>query len=341
MSILDVFQGDAFSFRSLSAQVDRAEYIPSFLGSMSGLFDFVPIRTTEVWVEERDLGFAIIQTSERGAPPRQEGGEKRKARGFRTVRVADASRVYAHELQNIRAMGDEFAVKDLQMEIARRQLKITRNLDLTEENMRLGAIQGKVVDADGSVIYDWFDEFAQSAATEKTFDFGASSTIGDIIKATNAIRRGIVRNLKGLGGAGVTVHALCGDDFWDAFVMSPEVRQSYQYAMQATALQNDVGNAWETFRFGQIMWHNYRGTDDNSSVAIGAKKVKFFPVGAGIFKEVYAPAEPLQFTNTPGQRRYSWMVPDRDRNMWADVEVYAYPLHICTMPQALASGKIN
>lgn len=341
MSVLDVFQGDAFSFRSLSAQVDRVEYTPSFLSSLPGLFDFVPVRTEGVWIEERDLGYRLIMTSARGAPPSQESGDKRKVRGFQTKRIADASRVYAHELQGIRVFGSETEVKDIQIEIARRQMKITKNLDVTEENFRLGCVQGIVTDADGSVIYNWFDEFGQAAPTETTFDFSASMTLGDIIKQCNTKRRTMMRNLKGIGGNDIQIHAIVGDDFWDAFVTSPEVRESYKFAMQALQLQNEVGGAWESFRFGKIMWHNYRGTDDNSTVAVGAKKAKFFPSGAGIFKEVYAPAEPGQFTNTPGQRRYSWMVPDRDRNMWADVEVYSYPLHVCTMPQALGSGKIN
>jgi hypothetical protein len=33
------------------------------------------------------------------------------------------------------------------------------------------------------------------------------------------------------------------------------------------------------------------------------------------------------------------IVPDKDRNMWADVEVYSYPLPVCTMPSALYQAK--
>ena len=129
-----------------------------------------------------------------------------------------------------------------------------------------------------------------------------------------AAKRRMVRNLKGLGGAGVAIHALCGDDFWDAFITAPEIRHTYQ-AQMALALQNDVGAAWESFRFAGVTWHNYRGTDDNSTVAILAKKVKFFPVGAPIFQIAHAPAERFEFVNTPGQETYSWIVPDRDRDL--------------------------
>ena len=67
----------------------------------------------------------------------------------------------------------------------------------------------------------------------------------------------------------------------------------------------------------------------------------FFPAGANIFPVAHAPAEKFEFVNTPGQEVYSWIVPDRDRDMWADIEQYSYPLHVCTMPQALDRGKIN
>ena len=54
------------------------------------------------------------------------------------------------------------------------------------------------------------------------------------------------------------------DDFWDAFIKLPEVRETYKYAMQALALQNDFGKAWTSFRYGSIMWHNVRGVPRES-----------------------------------------------------------------------------
>ena len=119
------------------------------------------------------------------------------------------------------------------------------------------------------------------------------------------------------------------------------MRETYKFAMQAIALQNDVGGAWESFRYGKIVWHNYRGTDDKSTVAVPDAKVKFFPTGANIFHKAQAPAERFEFVNTLGQESYSWMVTDKDRDMWADVEMYEYPLHVCVQPKALRSGKIK
>lgn len=337
MSVLDVFNGDAFTVTSLTKSVDRLGYVPDYLGSIPGLFRPMPVRTEDVWIEARDFAPALIQTSPRGAPPKSEGGDKRKAEAFKTTRIADSSRIWASELQGIRAFGEEQAVKDLQLEVARRQAKIKANFETTKEHMRLGAVQGIVLDADGSQIYSWFDEFNQAANTPISFPF-TSLVDGEILTLANQIRRATARALKGLGGNGVRVHALCGDQFWDSFVTSSEVRETYKFAMQAMQLQNEVGGAWESFRYGQIVWHNYRGTDDLSSVAVPSAQVRFFPVGADIFPVAQAPAERFEFTNTPGQETYSWIVPDRDRDMWADIECYSYPLHVCVQPSALNSG---
>lgn len=339
MPIMDVFAGDAFTAVSLTAAVDKMGYVPGYLTALPGLIEPAPIRTTEVWIEERGTEPALIQTTPRGAPPAQKGGDKRDARAFQTTRIAIASRITANELQGIREFGQEQALKTLQSEVARRQFKMKRDMALTKEHMALGVVQGLVTDADGSTISDWASLLGQSIPAEVSWNAALTATSGGALRQLcNQTRRGILRALKGMGGVGVSIHALCGDEFWDDFVTSAEVRDNYQ---AAAALQriNNLGGAFESYTFASITFHNYRGTDDNSTAAVGTDKVKFFPVGAGIFQRADAPSERIEFINTPGQEAYSFIVPDRDRDSWADVEMYSYPLFVCTMPSALASGR--
>lgn len=338
MSILDVFSGDAFTYVSLCAAVDRMGYVPGLLTGMPGLVVPRPVRTTEVWVEERDFMPALVQTSPRGAPPPERSGDRRKARPFQTVRIADKSRINASELLGIREFGQEQAMKSAQSEVDRRNFKMKQDFALTKENMLLGAVQGLVVDADGSTINDWAAEFSQTIPAEVTWTF-PSTADGTILQHCNQTRRGIARALRGLGGNVVEVHALAGDEWWDTFVTSAEVRQTYQYAMQALQLQNNVGGAWESFRYGKIIFHNYRSSDDGK-IGVPSNKVKFFPVGAGIFVRADAPGESFTDIGNVGQESYSRIVPDRERDAWVDVEQYSYPLFVCTMPQALARGTL-
>jgi hypothetical protein len=341
MLAMDVFTNDAFSAIELTMAVDRYGFVPSTLQSIPGLIVPVPVRTDKVWIEGRANAPALIQTTPRGAPPKQKGGDYRSAKGFSTVRLAQGSRINASELQSIRAFGSETELKSLQIELGRRVMKMKQDFQLTKENMTLGMIQGIVTDADGSTIYNWATEFGQSFPSPQTFVFSGSAASGVVRQTCNTVKRLILRNLQGLGGPGVQVIAACGDAFWDAFVSSAEVRQTYLNWSAAKELRSDVGNVWsEIFYFGDIGFFNYRGTDDNSTVAISTDTCRFFPINAGIFQWALAPAERFEFINTPGRDFYSWMVMDRDRDMWADIELATYPLPVCVQPQALMGGTI-
>lgn len=338
MATMDIFNSDAFSSTSLSGSLDKLGYVPGLLRSLPGLYVPAPVRTESIFIEERENAPALIQTSERGEAPPNRVGEKRKVRGFATVRVAQKSRIHASEIQNIRAFGSESELMQVQTEVARRQLLMRRDFELTFENMLLGMVQGLAVDADGSTIYDWAAEFGQTIPAEVDFDLdNATPASGAVRKKCTAAVRSILTGLRGLGGNGVRIIGLCGNAFWDDLTAHPEVRETYLNTMAAAELR--MGNAYEQFTYGGITWVNYRGTDDGTTVAVGTDKAKIFPVGAGIFQWALSPGESFDFVNTLGQEMYSWLVTDKDRNAWVDVEMYSYPLPVCTMPQALYRAK--
>jgi hypothetical protein len=339
MLAMDVFTQNAFSAIELTMAVDRMAYTPSTLTAIPGLIVPVPVRTEQIFIEERGFAPALIQTSPRGAPPSQVSGDKRDARSYKTKRLARGSRITASELQGIRAFGSETELKSLQIELGRRMMKIKQDFALTKENWVLAMIQGKVLDADGTLIYDWAVEFNQTRPAQVAFNFPGAA-LGAIRQACNTIKRTVLRNLQGLGGPGVRVLCACGDQFWDQLVTSPEVRQTYLNWAAAADLRNTIGNVFgEIFIFGDIGFFNYRGTDDNSTVAIPTAEAIFFPINAGIFQWALSPAEKFEFINTPGKDTYAWMVMDRDRDMWVDLELATYPLPVCVQPQALMTGR--
>lgn len=52
-----------------------------------------------------------------------------------------------------------------------------------------------------------------------------------------------------------------------------------------------------------------------------------------------SPGEAFSMVNTPGQPFYAMVIPDDERDMYADVEVYSYPLFICQRPGMLLRAK--
>lgn len=337
MAEMTIFLNDAFRASTLTAAINRRPHKPGFLGAL-GIFEPKPVSTVTVGIESRGDSLALIQTSERGAPLQEADNGKRDIRDFRTVRIAKSNTLHAHEIQGIRAFGSSSELQQVQAEIARRLAGLQDDIDLTMEHMMLGAIQGIVLDADSSVLRNWYTEFGIAQPSE--IDFALTTATTDVRGKCASVVRSAQRAAQGAWLPGTQMIGLAGDDFFDKLIAHDKVRDTYLNQQAAAALRDPL--AFESFRFGGITFYNYRGTDDNSTVAIDSAKCKFFPLGArDVFQVAQSPAETFDFVNTPGQPSYAMLVPDRDRNAWIKPEVYAYPLHVCTRPGMLQRAKAS
>lgn len=329
---MDAFNNRAFSMVSLTAAVDKVDFVPGLLGSLN-IFDPVPVYGRTVAVERRENKLALIPTSPLGAAPRETDRAGRDIRDLRTTRLSDSFTMYAHEIEAIRAFGTESEFEALQIEYATRMATVRSNMDLTHEYHRLGALQGKLLDADGvTVIYDYFAEFNIAEPAAVSFELDVAGT--DVRTECQKVVRSMARSAKGSFTPSTQVHAIAGDEFYDDLIKHQSVKETYQNWAAAEALREKT--AFESFYFGGITWHNYRGTDDNDAVAVPVAEAKFFPVGAkDVFKKAMSPAEFGPFVNTRGQDTYVINVVDKDRQAWTKGELYSYPLYLCTLPEVL------
>lgn len=337
MAAMDIFNSSAFSTTSLTGAVNKIPYVPQMLGAL-GVFEPMPVRTREVFVDRREGSLTLIPTTPDGAPPVELKRDTRSAVPLRTTRLAKGDTLTALEVQGIRAFNGESELQQVMAEYLRRQARVRADMEATHENHRVAAVQGKLLDADGSVIYDYFAEFAEAEASAIDFQLNVSTT--NVRTKCHEVIRAMARSAKGSFTSGTSVHALVGDGFFDALIEHPTVKQAYLNYSAAADLAN--GKAFGAFEFGGITWHNYRGTDDNSDIAIASDEAKFFPVnGTGVFKKAMSPLESIEYANTPGQDIYSMLITDRDRNFWVRGEQYSYPLYVCQQPRVLRKAVIG
>jgi hypothetical protein len=354
--LMDIFNNDAFRMTSMTAAVNKTPYRPDFLGSL-GIFTPTPIRTIDAAVAMTDNGtIEVVQTTPRGAPPYEQKVQPQNIRSFRTPRIAIGDTIYAHELQGIlsRAMisgGDVgMVLQDLQSEIAYRldgPTGLRSKQEATKERMRLGAIAGIVLDKDGSTLYNWATAFGVSLPAEIAFNLSAASPApGVLTTLVRQTERSILRaSGAGQGNTSARLIGLAGDTFFDNLIKHADVMPAWNVFQANAATRIALGatadvRAFTTFSWGGIDWINYRGTDDNATIAIAPDKVKFIPVGIpGLFQEVTAPAETFDYINTLGLPIYVMVLPDRDRNQFVRLETYSYPMYIATRPDLLFSGR--
>ena len=341
MVSMDIFHQDPFSMLQLTSAIERASYVPDGIDTL-GVFTDKPIMTEAMAVEERNGVLSIIQTSERGTPVSVERtAEKRKLRYFKTPRLTDGDTIWANEIQGIRDFGQETALMQVMTESARRlsgPTGLLSNLRYTMENMRLGAVQGILVDADNTPIFNYFNEFQIAAALPIYFNLQAEVP-NSLRPLCNRLKRSMARSSKGLFTPQTRIVGLCGDEFYDDFVNHPDVIRTFlNWSAAADLRSDDTGGAFGTFPFSGIDWINYRGSDDNATIKIPDDQVKFFPKAPGVFERGLSPYESFDFVNTPGKEFYVQPVFDRDRNMFWRQEIYSYPLFICKRPDVLRTG---
>jgi Phage major capsid protein E len=269
MASINIFRQDPFSTIQLTTAVERTPYLPQGLKSM-GIFTPKPIRTKMAMVEQRQGVLRLVPFTDRGAPGTQRTTEQRSARGFLVPRIRMEDTIYADEIADIRAFGEETELMQVQTEVARRlvgETGIRNNIEYTREYHRLAAIQGLLLDADGSTRFNWFNEFEITPQPEITFNFAglAAAYISSGAVTFRPLCNQIVRNMKRAAqGSWVEGRtrpvALCGDAFFDALISNPEVRSTYLNWVQAAELRQNL--AFEVFNWGGIDWVNYRGSDD-------------------------------------------------------------------------------
>lgn len=346
MLAYDVFTSDAFAVAEVREAANNIFYIPQALNDL-GIFQPDPIRTTEVMITKRGESLALVPTTERGSPRTRPERDKRNIRKISTVSLRQEDRINSGEVQNIAAEGMPFdqALDNAWDEVDRRQRKLMRKLELTREYHRLAAIQGWVLDADGSVIFDLYEEFGIVRPANVVID--PTLTEGELRAYIIAnVARPMTRQLATSGrNAPTRIVALCGDAFFDAMVMAPEIREVYLNSARALDLLEGQA-AWDRFRFAGVEWMNFRGTNDGTTIAIPDDEAIFFPLGVDdMFVEYRAPGENWDEQNQPGEEFYSYVVPDprsavSEVMMFVDLMLDAHPLFLCQAPDALLRAEL-
>jgi hypothetical protein len=343
--MLDIFNQDAFSVTTLTEAMREVKYVPGYI-TRKGLFTARSVPTTTVAIEkDKDGQISIVPASPRGGPGDTVGRSRRTMRVLAVPHFQRDDAIYADEVQNARQFGDEAATETIMGAIAERAADHRQSFALTEEYHKLAVVtQGKLLDKDGSVLYNFFTEMGETQPTEVDWDLdNASPAEGWLRQKSADLMRSIGTSLGGLPFSGVL--ALAGDSFYDKLIQHKEVRDTYKGYEAAATLrqgfinaQNPQDGVWGEFFAFNITWANYRG---GMGVSVDSDKVRFIPLGVpGLFRTVYAPADYIETVNRPGQALYAkqWEMPN---GKGVDMEFQTNVLHYCTRPRVLMSGRMT
>jgi len=330
--MLNPFDTDAFNVYQLTSAIN---VLPNRYGRIRemNLFPVKPRRSRSIVLEEKHGVLTLIPSAPVGSPGGQNVSGKRKVRTFTVPHFPLDDVILPDEFQDVRAFGTDSQLRELADIINEKMQEMKDKHDITLENLRMGAVKGKIPDADGSLIYDLFNEFG---ITQNSVNFSLDTDSTDVRGKCFAVTRHIEDNLKGEIMSGV--HCLCSGTFMDKLINHPNVYETFLY-QSSGQLRDDVR---KNFNFAGITFEEYRGKVDNPSGSqqnfIADGEAHFFPRGTNnTFFTAVAPADFNETVNTRGRLYYAKQMPRKfDRGV--DLHTQSNPLPMCARPGVLVKG---
>lgn len=324
MAEITIFEDEAFTVQALLAVINADHVVPGQLAA-ANLFEERGVNTTVVQIEKDGMTLQLVEAKPRGATGQTVIGDKRSLIPFNTVHLPQTFQILADEIQGIRAVGSLTELEQVQAYVAKRVEKARRQLDLTHEYQRVGAIKGQVIDADGqSVLLDIYQRF--DIKKPKAFSMELNNQDTDVSVRCIEVLDRQEDALDSVTSTGAT--AYCGKTFWEKLISHAKVRDTYADSEKAAALRGDRRKGFE---FGGIYWERYRGKLSGQPF-VADDRAHVVPEGVPeLFISAFAPADYMEVVNTEGMPYYSKL--ERMKfDKGVEGEAQSNPLHLCTRP---------
>ena len=335
----DYLSDPRYSVRNMTEAITNVPTMYDLLTRM-GLFPDIGIRTTYVEVEMKKGTLNIVPTSQRGAPAPYQDRNRRELRIFKTLFQQLNDKIVPSDLQNLPAFGDPMGFEMFDQLLAERMQRLAAVYRQTHEFMKWGALDGDVVDADGTtVLYNSYTEMGETKASFD-FKFGTTAQPGPTDAAMEA-RRYLERNLLGETMSGVLW--LCNSDFMDNIRHHPAYSKIWE---QQQAQPNPIIEGFEAIRVGGNLFVEHNGTasyvDANGTATthdfITTNEAIGVPLGTTqTFRSYFAPAEMMSAVNLPGQAMYMSMK-ELDHDGGIEIHTQSAPLFLVQKPRLVLRG---
>lgn len=326
----NIYENDAFSLASLTAAVNREPYRPGQVSAL-GLFDEDSVATTSVTIEERNGRLSLVEPSQRGGPGETTGDENRNEHLFGVDHYQRDDMIKADEVQNVRAFGTEDRLETIIERVERRAQMHARDLTMTLEHQRIGAIKGIVTSKGGKVLHDLYSRFGLAVPPQVSLGLDVDTT-----KVGSLLQEMIYGLEDDLDEPYEGIHVFTGREFHRKLWQHKSVTETFLYHSGASVLRQDVP---DKFEFGGATWERYKtgakATKDLGAAYIGANEARLVVKGVpDLFITRFAPADYEDTVNTLGLPFYAKQYPTMD-GKGRNLQVQMNSISICTNPKSL------
>lgn len=322
-----------FGVVPMTEAINRLPANPTIIRSL-GIFKPEYLTTTSVSVVSKSGVLTLVGSKPRGTPGNPvASGKPKGAQIFEMLHLPKNDVVRADDVQNVKAFGNSSKAETVAEKVNDKLADMKSDIEYTREHLMLGAIKGKILDADGTPLIDIYDRFS---LTRLSLNWNLSSDAANVGKM---IDDAITKLVKKRGGESV--------DGWYV-LCSPEFMQAVTYHKTMVAL-------YERYQDGEL----YRGSNTNvgfkhknlefiqydhdfdSGLKIEAGEAEIFPKGTRqTFREYFAPADMSATVNTKALAYYASREKLQHDKGW-DLHAQSNPLPMLLRPELSATLKMT
>lgn len=320
-----------YGVKPLTEAINNLPSVPTIIRD-TGLFVEAPLTTTYIDVGGKNGELTLIQAVPRGAKGEPIKQNYSKVRTFQTVHLPKEDVIFADDVQNLGVFGDSGnKAKAVNEAVLDKAEAMKADIEYSREHLMLGALQGKIINADGTTIYDLYKEFG---LTRPEYTIELSNESLDVGKGVDDM---LLKQNKQLGNhISKGWVAFCSSEFLQALQYHPKIKDLYaRFADGAKIYKDGLEVAFHHRGVDFINYtHNFGTTAD-----IKAGEAHLAPLGTKLFKEYLAPANMNGTVNTKALAYYLSREKMKHDVGW---ELYAQsnPLPLVLKPKVCATLKM-
>lgn len=320
-----------FGVKALTTAINKVPTTPTQIRDL-GIFEPQYLNTTYINVECRQGRLNLVQSKERGESGQAIPPKDRAIKTFRIPHLPEDDVVRADDVQNLRAFGSDKA-ETVENVVSDKLADGKLNLEYTREHLMLGALQGKILDADGTMLYDLYKEFE---LTRETVDWKLDTKTTEVGVLMDKTIAGLRAKQNGAMVTGWV--ALCGLDFLTALKYHDKIKPLYERYRDGAAYREGSANPIE-FEHNGIKFIQYTGNFGEKGTKIAADQAILLPVGRKLYIEAFAPADMNATVNTRALPYYASREKlDHDKG-WS-LHMQSNPLPIALRPELLVTLSV-
>lgn len=322
-----------FGVVPMSEAINRLPANPTIIRSL-GIFKPEYLTTTSVTVESRNGELALVGAVPRGTPGAPAMSAVRGTpQSFNMLHLPKNDVVRADDVQNVRAFGGNGKAETVAEKINDKLAAMKSDIEYTREHLMLGAIKGKILDADGSELIDIYDRFGQ---TRKLFTWQLSVDANNVGKMIDDTITFLQQKRKGEAVEGWIV--LCSPEFMQAVLYHKSMVALYERYQEGAVYREADTNVG--FKHKNLEFVQYDHVFD-SGLQIAAGEAEIIPKGTRqTFREYFAPADMSATVNTKAMAYYASREKLQHDKGW-DLHAQSNPLPLLLRPELSATLKMS